>query len=361
MQKKRKLTSSGWAFPGLWAGMALWDTLRNLRYTWGERRFLVVHHPSKQPFMYDTLLDWLAAYHPDVRALFELHLLPCAVRDWSRYALHVPWLQDPVQAWSPATYRLATRLAAACDRHGVPVVNRVERLANAAKSTGSRRIASAGFRTPRMERITDPEEFRRTLLGIPLPLFVREDEGHGGPMLRADTEEEAHALPVRSLRRPVAVELVDVRDPADGLYRKYRYVVAGDAGVRQSLHVSREWAARGAATEFTEELRDEEVAYLEGPETEHARFVAAARALGLDFVAFDYSLDHTGRIVVWEANPFPFLHFVGGRRRYRAAATERTFAAMVALYLTRAGMDVPFDFLDSSGSPSRGSAPSVAR
>lgn len=361
MRKKPKLTGSGWAFPGLWAGMALWDTLRNLRYTWGERRFLVVHHPSKQPFMYDTLLDWLAAYHPDVRALFELHLLPCAVRDWSRYALHVPWLQDPVEAWSPATYRLASRLAAACDRHGVPVVNRVERLANAAKSTGSRLIASTGFRTPRMARIDDPGEFRRTLLGIPLPLFVREDEGHGGPMLRADTEEEARALPVLSLRRPVAVELVDVRSPADGLYRKYRYVAAGDAGVRQSLHVSREWAARGAATEYTEELRDEEVAYLEGPEPEHARFVAAARALGLDFVAFDYSFDPSGRIVVWEANPFPFLHFVGGRRRYRAAATERTFAAMVALYLTRAGMDLPTDFLDLLGRVPPGSVPSVAR
>ena len=360
MGKKPKLPSRGWAVPGLWAGMALWDTLRNLRYTWGDRRFLVVHHPSKQPFMYDALLDWLAAYHPDVRALFELHLLPCAVRDWSRYALHIPWLQDPVEAWSPVTYRLATRLAAACDRHGVPVVNRVDRLANAAKSAGSERIASAGFRTPRMARISDPEEFRRTLLGIPLPLFVREDEGHGGPMLRADTEEEACALPVRSFRRPVAVELVDVRD-ADGLYRKYRYVVAGDAGVRQSLHVSREWAARGAATEFTEELRDEEVAYLEGPEPEHARFVEATRALGLDFVAFDYSLDLSGRVVVWEANPFPFLHFVGGRRRYRGAATERAFAAMVALYLSRAGMDVPADFLDRVGSPSGGPAPSVAR
>lgn len=356
MGRKPKLSPRRLALPGLYAGMALWDALRNLRYAWSDRRFLVLHHPARQPFMYDVLLDWLAVFAPEARALFELHVLPFPVRDWSRYALHVPWLQDPVEAWSPSTFRRAARLAAACDRHGVPVVNRVERLANAAKSEGSRRIASAGFRTPRMARIEDPAEFRRSLLGIPLPLFVREDEGHGGPMLRADTEEEARALPVESLRRPVAVELVDVRSPADGLYRKYRYVVAGDAGVRQSMHVSRAWAARGSDTVFDEPLRDEEVAFLASPEPDHARFVAAREALGLDFVAFDYSLDAAGRPVVWEANPFPFLHFVGGRRRYRKAATERVLAAMTALYLSRAGMDVPADFLDFPGS-----APSVAR
>lgn len=359
MGKKPKLSASRLALPGLYAGMALWDALRNLRHAWGERRFLVLHHPAKQPFMYDVLLDWLAVFHPDVRALFELHVLPFPVRDWSRYALHLPWLQDPVEAWSPATYRRAARLAAACDRHGVPVVNRVESLRNAAKSEGSRRIASAGFRTPRMARIDDPAEFRRTLLGIPLPLFVREDEGHGGPMLRADTADEARALALESFRRPVAVELVDLRGPGDGLYRKYRYVVAGETGVRQSLHVSRAWAARGSDTVFDEALRDEEVAFVEGPEPEHERFVAARKALGLDFVAFDYSLDASGRPVVWEANPFPFLHFVGGRRRYRRAATERVLAAMVALYLSRAGMEVPPDFSGSSGSAP--GAPSVAR
>jgi hypothetical protein len=349
MQTRRKLPSSRLAFPGLYAGISLWDSLQNLRYTWGERRFLVVHHPSKGPFMHDTLLSWLAACYPEVRALFELHLLPCHVRDWSRYALHVPWLQDPVQAWSKTTYWLARRLAAACDRHGVPIVNRVERLGNAGKSTGARLIGSTGFRTPRMALIEDLEEFHQTHLGIPLPLFVREDEGHGGPMLRADTEDEVQALPLGSLRRPVAVELIDVRSPGDGLYRKYRYVVAGDIGVRFSLHITQDWVAHRRNIVFNEALREEEVAFLRGAEPEHARFLAARRALGLDFVAFDYSLDHAGRTVVWEANPFPFIHFIGGRRRYRLTATERVLAAMVKLYLTRAGMDVPMDFEEILG------------
>jgi hypothetical protein len=351
--------------PWRYARLALRDATQNWKYARGERRFLVVRHPRENPFFYDLLLDWLAAHFPALRALFELHPLPCRVRDWSRYALHVPWLQDPVQAWSPTSYRRASRLGAHCEQHGVPIVNRVDRLVNAAKSTGARLIAEVGFRTPAMARIEDAEAFRRTRLGLPLPLLVREDWGHGGALLRADSDAELRALPIETLRRPVAVELIDVRSPRDGLFRKYRYVVAGDAGVRQTLHVSREWAVRGALehTVYTEELRDEEIAYTRGVEPDHARFVAASEALGLDFVAFDYSIDQAGRVVVWEANPYPFLHFLGGRRRYRVAPTVRVLAAMTKLYLTRAGMEVPADLdaLLSDQAPTTSSCGSVVQ
>lgn len=356
MGTTRRIMSSLLAPPRLYARLAVWDRLLNTRHTRGDRRFLVVHHPAQGPFMYDLLLSWLDLFFPDVRARFELHVLPCHVRDWSRYALHIPWLQDPVQAWSRTTYWLANRLAARCDRHHVPVINRVDRLANASKSSAAHLIGSVGFRTPQMAPITDVEAFRRTRLGIPLPLFVREDQGHGGPMLRADSDAEVQALPVESLRRPVAVELVDVRSPGDGLFRKYRYVVAGEIGVRQTVHVTHDWATHGNDTVFSEALREEEVSFIEGAEPEHARFLAAREALGLDFVAFDYGIDATGRTVVWEANPFPFLHFVGGRRRYRMASTERVLAAMARLYLSRAGLDIPADLELILGNPRPGPA-----
>jgi hypothetical protein len=308
----------------------------------GDRRFLVVRDPVYEPLFYDVVLNWLALYLPAVRGLFELRTFPCRVRDWDRYALHVPWLQDPVQQWGPRTYELANRLAAECDLHGVPVVNRVDRLLNAAKSNGARRIAEAGLRTPRMALIGDQDEFRETRLGIPLPLFVREDWGHWGPMLRADTEAEVRNLPLHGFARPVAVELIDVRDPADGLYRKYRYVVAGEVGVPQTLHVSREWAVRGDIEHavFNESILDEELSYIGSPVPDHDKFVAAREALGLDFVAFDYSLDSDGRPVVWEANPYPSFHFSLGRRHYRGGPTARALAAMTRVYLERAGMAV---------------------
>lgn len=330
----------GLPLPLAYLRLARVDWARNRRTLRGGRRILVVRHPQRNPYFYELLLDWLASQHPELRALFELRPLPWLVRDWSRYALLVAWLQDPVQAWSKLAYRLALRLSQGCDRHGVAVVNRVERLANAGKSSGARLIAGAGFRTPRSELVTDAERFRDTRLGVPLPLFVREDWGHGGAMLRADSQAELRALPIERLARPVACELIDVKSP-DGLFRKYRYTVAGDVGIRQSVHFQHHWVVRGTHSEWSEALCDEEIAFIRGPEPEHARFVAAREALGLDFVAFDYSVDRTGRLVVWEANPYPLLHFIDGRCSYRNAPTTRVLAAMARLYLERAGMGVP--------------------
>jgi hypothetical protein len=348
------------AFPARWLSVARRDRRRNARFVRGDGRFLALRDPCVSPGFYSVLLRWLEGAFPAVRARFELRLLPCRVRDWSRYALLLPWLQDPVEAWSPWACRRTERLQRACDERGIAVVNRVERLGNAGKAEGARRIAATGLRTPRMARIEDAEAFRATRLGLSVPLFVREDWGHGGAMLRADTEAEARALPLEGFRRPVAVEVVDVRSP-DGLWRKYRTFVAGDAVVRQTMHVRDTWCVRGSETVYTEALRDEEVHFASRADPDPRRWVAAREALDLDFVAFDHSVTPDGETVVWEANPYPYLHFVGGRREYRRAPTERVLAAMARLYLRRAGIAVPEAMeamLDPAASASRaGRAP----
>jgi hypothetical protein len=338
MPKRRSLTRQ--------AGFVLWHGAQNLRYARGAPRILVVRD-SRHHLIYDVLLNWLELQFPDLRARFELHTLPCRPLRWSRYALHVPWLPDPVEAWSPRAYGEAERVARACDRHGVPIVNRVDRLTNAGKSRCAALVGAAGFRTPRMARIEDVEDFRETRLGVPLPLFVREDWGHGGRMVRADTDAEVRALPVDEFARPVAVELVDVQSD-DGLFRKYRYVLAGDRGIRQSIHVSKDWCVRGSPDRalYTDALREEEIDFTEGTEPLHDRFVAARENLGLDFLAFDYSLDLSGNLVVWEANPLPYLHFSVGRRHYRSLPTTRVLAALTALYFDRAAVGAPEDLTE---------------
>jgi hypothetical protein len=262
----------------------------------------------------------------------------------------VPWLQDPVEQWSMRAYRQAARLTATLGRRGVPTVNPVDRLGRAAKSTGARLVASAGVRTPRSVLIEDPAEFRRTLLGLELPLLVREDWGHAGPdalaageIVRCDTAADVRALDLARFARPVAIEFVETRDPRDGLYRKYRYVAAGDLGVPHHLQVKDHWFVKGEGQLYSEAIRDEDLAYLSAPDRNHEALQRARRALGLDLVAFDYSHDPEGGLVVWEANPYPFLHFLPGRRAYRAPAVERTLAAIVRLYHTRAGLPVPDD------------------
>jgi hypothetical protein len=319
----------------------LHDAIHNRRFANADQRILVARHPSKNPFFYDVLLHWLEQNFPPLRSFFELRSIPFRIPHGSRYALHVPWLQDPVQKWSPTVYRQANRLATECDDQGIPIINRVDRLVNAVKSTGARLIGSAGIRTPRMVLIENVEEFRETHGGLELPLLVREDWGHGGLVCRADTPSDVQKLPLQRFIRPVAIEFIDVQNRQDGLYRKFRYVAAGNIGIAQSIHVCKGWKAKGTEAEYSDALRDEELAYTSCPDPNHERLQVAREALGLDFIAFDYSYDLAGRLVVWEANAYPHIHFSGGRRIYRRAATIRTLAAMTSLYLMRAALAVP--------------------
>ncbi|MGE0440208.1 MAG: hypothetical protein AB7L66_11425 [Gemmatimonadales bacterium] len=323
------------------SGLAIQSAVANLQHAKADERFLVVHHHTN-PFPYDLLFAWLEVFFPEVRARFELRPLGAAVRDWSRYRLHVPWLQDPVQAWSARAYRRALRLNDECRARGIPVVNPVDQLANAGKAAGAAHIASVGFRTPRVVPVGDWARFRRDRAGLAFPFLLREDWGHGAITVRVDNEADLAAVRVESFRRPVASEFVDVVSP-DGLFRKYRYVVAGDLGVRQSVHVASRWEVRGTPDRavYSEAIRDEEIAFTSSPEPEHERFQAARRALGVDFAAFDYSHDQEGRLVVWEANPLPSIRLSGGRRRYRTVPTCRVLIAMVRLYYERAGLEPP--------------------
>ena len=303
--------------------------------------FLIVHHKSRYRGFYDVVLDWVALNLPAERSLFETRALPCGLPKNPVPALMIPWLQDPVEQWCKRTYDQARKLTGECDLQKVPVVNRPERLARAGKSTGAGLMARAGLRAPHVVRIDDADAFRKNFLGFAFPFFVREDCGHGGKMIRADTPEEARAIPLHRFKEPVAIQLVDLPDARDGLYRKYRYVVAGDFGVPHHLQVSADWITRGEKRVINETTRGQEIAYIESPSPHHDAFQRAREALGLDFVAFDYSLDSEGTPVVWEANPYPYLHFSRRELTYRNEAMHRTMAVLVAFYFQRANLPMP--------------------
>lgn len=312
------------------------------------RSLLITRHPRKYPTLYAVVLDWMRGACPELLDRFEFRLLPFSPVAPADYLLHIPWLQDPVEQWSPEAYRDAVRLTDVLDQAGVPTVNRVDRLRNAGKAKGAELIGSVGIRTPRAALITNTEEFKDSLFGIEPPLLVREDWGHSsadalrtGKVVYCGDRRAAQRVALRGFARPVAMEFIDTRTATDGLYRKYRYVAAGDIGVPHHLHVQEHWFVKGADQLYSASIRDEDASYLGRPDPNHELLQKARRALGLDFVAFDYSYDRDGRLVVWEANPSPYFHFIGGRRAYRTPAVERTFAAMLALYHVRSGDTVP--------------------
>jgi hypothetical protein len=328
------------------AAMLYWpcrlrDAQANRRHATAAERFLMLRHSGKQPYRFQFFLDWVEKEFPEIRARMELRILPCRIRNWSPYVLFVPWLQDPVQDWTPRGYQQAMEITAECQSRGIPVLNPVDRLANSIKSVCTKRIASTGIRTPRIVPIENWDEFAETFGGLTMPLLIREDRGHGRPARLIKTRNDLAQVQIQRFAHPIASEFIDVRSP-DGLYRKYRYVATGNRGVTRHLMIGNHWEVRTENRVITAATRDEELAYLDAPEPNHAALEHARRALELDVVAFDYSYDQDGSLVVWEANPYPDLRYPENpARRYGYPAVERSLAAVIRLYLETAGLPVP--------------------
>lgn len=321
---------------------AMQDAWTNWRHVRGAPRLLIVRHAAKNWYVFRDYLAWLQREFPEVRARFEFRLLPFRPADWSRYALHALWAGDTIAQWSPRGFNQAKELLDQCDQFGVPVINRVDQLANAAKALGAKLIRSTGIRTPQMVRIHNPQRFCRDFAGLAFPLLIREDRGHGQPTAFVASPDELRKLDLERYREPIACEFIDVRDPRDGLYRKYRYLAAGEMGLPKHLIINDHWEVRPQRRVQTDATRREELAFLHEPDPNHALLQRARRALGLDVIGFDYSYDAQGRVVVWEANPYPDLNYPKNPwSRHIHFAVEKTFAAVTCLYLQRAGLAIP--------------------
>ena len=244
-----------------------------------------------------------------MRSRIELRSLPCEIRDWSEYSLVVPWIPDTLLYRSAQVRQQALTLTESCDTHGVPVINRPERLLSTSKHDCSRQIAGLGVRTPHVERIVDIEGFQRDLNGLKPPLLVREDLAHGGwsPVFLVQRLEDAQEIPLEKFANPIAAEFIDVRHPRDGLVRKYRYMAMGETGIAHTLQISQNWEVRSGVRLLNEQTKREEIAYADAVEPFHETLQRVRCGLGLDFLAFDYSVDQEGELVVWEINVLPGL------------------------------------------------------
>lgn len=323
------------------------DAVANWRFTRAEPRVALIRDREGLASYYRPFLDWLADHVPELRSRMELHLLPCRQRDWSRYALVVSWLPETLLYRSPRVRRQAAELVAEADARGVPVINRPERLLGISKHDLAGRLGGLGVRTPRIWRILDRQAFRRDLGGLEPPLLVREELGHGGcrPAYLMHTPADARRIPLDDFELPLACEFIDVRSRADGLVRKYRYVATGATGVTRNLQISEQWEVRERARVVNDAVQEEELDFLDAPDPNHEVLQRVRRALGLDFLAFDYSYDQEGRVVVWEVNVLPGFGPAPVASTsafpYARIAEQRMMAAMAKLYLERAGLAVP--------------------
>lgn len=319
------------------------DAEHNRGLSPGGPRILVLRERGMLAGAHDDVLGWARAHRPEVAGAMELRRWPGRLPDPQRYRLFVPWLQDPVRERHPRLFEEVTRLQEQFDAADVPTINRVENLSHAIKSVGSRMLREAGLHAPRMVRIDDPAAFARDpeAAGMDYPFFVREDQKHGPPVFLMHSADDLRSVPWERLQHPVAVAYLDVQSE-DGLYRKYRGVVVGDQVVPRHMVAARGWFVHAKDRVMDPAILEEERVFVESsdlPETES--LLRAARHMGLDIFAADYSYDRDGRRIIWEINPIPTL-WAGFNHdlkfEYQRPYVARVYEAMLTMFRERAGM-----------------------
>jgi hypothetical protein len=337
-----------------------YDAHRNHRCR-ADERILIVQNTVKQRSITRDFLRWIERHVPALRTRLEFCLLPCQTRDWSRYLLVAFWGGDALMERAPWLYDEAVRLTRRCQARGIDVLNPATRWPNAAKSRAAQLIATTGIRTARMQPIVDVPTFLADHAGLELPLLVREDRGHQRPSVLVTHADQLRQIPWHRFRNPIAVEFIDTSSPIDNLFRKYRYIAVGDTGIAKHLMFDQHWEVK-AERVMTDQTKAEETAFVNAPDPNHDALQAARRVLGLDVVGFDYAYDRQGRLVVWEANPFPDINYPSVPwSRHIFPAVARTYAALARLYLRRVKLPVPAFFDDLLASVPDDRAPARPR
>ncbi|OUL21685.1 hypothetical protein BV372_31390 [Nostoc sp. T09] len=319
---------------------AIRETINNIRY---PKRILVVRQRDHQSTYNDYFLYWVRQNVPEAAHLFEVHYLPYEITNWDKYALFLPWLQDPLKERFPHIYQYVKEIEAQCHLHNIPIVNPVDNLSNSIKSIASKLISNVGIRTAKTIPITDIENFKKTQGGLSTPFFIREDWVHGSDIFFIEHLQEIENVPFDKFIAPIAVEFLDTKGE-DGLYRKYRYFAMGDEGIPGPLMVSKSWEVRDNDNRVTNEsIIAEEIAYFSGEDPNHYKLQQARKILGFDFMAFDYSYDQRGNLMVWEPNPFPVIwgsHDAEPEKSYQMPSMDRIYTALLKYYLHRANISI---------------------
>jgi len=138
------------------------------------------------------------------------------------------------------------------------------------------------------------------------PVLVRASKkmSQGMMIYQAGTQREVDQLLQSCPDLDLAVEYVDVRSE-DGLYRKYRSYVVGDSIIPRQVMISRDWKVTLQSTVgfFNSGSPEENKRFLSDPDPERdALLLKAAKLVGLDAGAIDFSFRSDGSLVVWEIN-----------------------------------------------------------
>ncbi len=322
----------------------------------GSRLLLVRHGAGRgphrklsafRPKSYQPLLDELAKRYPDLRKNIDVWETGTTEPDLADTAAVLFLLSDPLHELYPKCYEEACNLAGQAQRLGIRLVNPPAALSNTIKSRQSELLLAAGVPTARHLAFTTLEEFRAAAREIAYPAIVRADLLHAQQRMKfCRSREEALALEVSRVPLPGSIaEFIDTREGFRRLrpgtlfakhYHKKRAFVFGDRVVNNHIFFGSDPIVGGTSSTFghyrslnpvrryiqnkrCQEHIEADYEFFLANESDGVMLKRAAAALGLDFVAIDYSSCADGSIVVWELNPhfslYPWPFQVLARQR----------------------------------------------
>lgn len=280
-------------------------------------------------------------------------------------------LQDPLRELYPQCFEESVDLAERCRAIGARVVNAPESLSNTVKTTQARLWRDAGLPTPPCISFTSVDGLYSAAAEMDSPMIIKADTLHA--QKRTLVFQDLQSLKQASINQiPLPGSLSPVMDTRAGYieqnpdspyathFHKKRAMVFGDHvrhnhvffadqpivgcvsstfGHFRSMNPIRRMAANANCTRHIESDIEFHNSICEEADT----LSMAARALGVEFCAIDYSSYADGRIVLWEANPFFSLHrwpiAVLSRRRKLAERTPRIHESAAGFFRELVGLE----------------------
>ncbi|MGE5159859.1 MAG: tetratricopeptide repeat protein [Gemmatimonas sp.] len=269
------------------------------------------------PFGGNTPSNYLfsdAVYDADTLALFEGRDVDVA--SLGEIDLVVNLISDADQAG--ATLALA---AALVDKLGKPVINDPRKIERTTRDCVTELLPEiAGCRIPKILRLdagadVSVEALARAL-PFAFPVLARPAGTHGGDDFEkiAGLDELAGFLARHAQADRYVIEYIDYAS-ADGHFRKYRFIFAGDEILPYHLAIGRDWKLHHDNTDMGDHpwMQQEEAAFLAEPgavfrETNYSALREIRERIGLDYFGIDCGLDRDGNLVVFEANASMLVH-----------------------------------------------------
>jgi len=294
----------------------------------------------------DHVLEWLGAERPDLARRIRLHETGTGPAPLDDVCAVFFWLADPLLNY-PDCYEQAIAIQEEAERRSLPVINRPTILATYGKGFQAKRFLEADIPAPHAISVDSPSDLAGCVDRMGLPLLVRGAQsfsGQGAVIVRSRRQIDS-LKPEDLPKRPIVTAFVDVRGPQAGYpagdlwsryYHRKRVLLIGDQCVPDSLYLGKDPLVQQSTSLFTEyhswqvRLRPYgwigrkalrvvrrrldipravalEAAFTEAPVDAEDLLRKAGSALGLEFLALDYASLPGGKIVIWEANPYPHI------------------------------------------------------